>query len=378
MLECHVHIVEEDLRALFKEHRVFTDTGDRCRVVLFNLYDASARLLLRENPLDRERIGPDDPRTVHLVVVGFGQMGQSLVLHAARIGHFANGRRLRVTIIDRDLAPAQRQFLRRHPQLPDICDLTFLEREADDTATLAEIAAFCAAPDSLATIAICLDADTRGLSLALALLPRIKPTRTPILLRMTTDGGLTTLLDADIAASQLAGLVKPFPLIGLSSDREILRQREMDVGAMAVHADYVAKRRASEHNPNDPALRKWEELDEDFKDSNRQQADHNDVKLRALGLIATADAAGEAVTTFTAEEVETLARTEHARWNAERFLAGWSYAPGKKNIELKTSPHLVLWNELSDDIREYDREAVRNIPRLVALSGRRIVRATSR
>jgi hypothetical protein len=70
-----------------------------------------------------------------------------------------------------------------------------------------------------------------------------------------------------------------------------------------------------------------------------------------------------------------LARMEHARWNAERFLAGWSYAPGKKNVERKTSPWLVGWGELPEEIREYDREAVRNIPHLVALSGRRIVSA---
>jgi hypothetical protein len=374
VLECHVHIVEPDLRTLFKEHRVFTDTGDRFRVVLFNIYDSSARLLLHRHPLDREHIGPDDPRTVHLLIIGFGFMGESLFLQAARGSHFANSKRLRVTVIDRDPSLLQRRFQRRHPKLAEVCDVTFLAREADDADTLAEVTAMCAEPQSLATVAICFDDDTRGLSLALALLPKVKPLRVPILLRMTTDGGLTTLLDNDIAATSLAGLVKPFPVIGLSSESEVLLHREMDAIAIAVHEDYRTKRRQGKHDTSDPSLNDWDNLDEDLKDSCRQQADHIEIKLRALGLSITTEKASAHITTFTPEEVEMLARMEHDRWNADRFLAGWSHAPGKKNVENKTSPWLIGWDALPEDIREYDREAVRNIPHLVELSGRRMVR----
>lgn len=187
--ECHVYIVELDLRALFKEHHVFTDTGDRFRVVLFNIDDSSARLLLRRYPLDRERIAPDDPRTVLLIVIGFGLMGESLVLQAARNSHFANGHRLRVTVVDHDAEQPKRCFLRHHPNMAAVCDVAFLTREADDTGTLAEIAALCAEADALPTVAICFDDDTRGLSLALALLPKLKALRASVLLRMTTDGG---------------------------------------------------------------------------------------------------------------------------------------------------------------------------------------------
>ena len=382
VLECQVHIVEPDLRALFKEHRVFTDTGDRFRVMLFNVYDSSARLLLRRHPLDRECIGAEDHRTVHLIIIGFGLMGESLLLQAARGSHFANGRHLRVTIVDRDPDVHRRCLLRRFPKLDAVCDVAFLAREADDAATLAEIANLCATSDALPTVAICFDDDTRSLSLALALLPKVKPLSVPILLRMASDGGLTTLLDADIAAKSLAGLVKFFPVIGLSSKSEALLHREMDSGAIAAHEDYRVKRRMGNHDASDPSLNDWDSLDEDLKDSNRQQADHIEVKLRALGLTVTAEMtgenAGEPVTAFTPEEVELLARMEHDRWNADRFLAGWSHAPGKKNVESKTSPWLLDWDALPDDIREYDREAVRNIPHLVELSGRRIVRGAAK
>jgi hypothetical protein len=43
-------------------------------------------------------------------------------------------------------------------------------------------------------------------------------------------------------------------------------------------------------------------------------------------------------------------------------------------VENKTSPWLIGWDQLPEEIREYDREAVRNIPNLVKASGGRIVR----
>jgi hypothetical protein len=57
---------------------------------------------------------------------------------------------------------------------------------------------------------------------------------------------------------------------------------------------------------------------------------------------------------------------EHARWVAERLLAGWTYASGKKSPETRTNPNLVPWSELTEPVKEYDRDAVKNIPDLLA------------
>ena len=50
------------------------------------------------------------PRTVHIVLLGFGRMGRSVAVRAAKIGHFANGRLLRITVVDRQ-AELQRERL---------------------------------------------------------------------------------------------------------------------------------------------------------------------------------------------------------------------------------------------------------------------------
>ena len=77
---------------------------------------------------------------------------------------------------------------------------------------------------------------------------------------------------------------------------------------------------------------------------------------------------------FTPEEIERMARLEHKRWVEERRMNGWTYAPAPKNIKKKTTPYLVPWEELTEDIKELDRNTVRDLPGLLARIGFQIYR----
>ena len=71
------------------------------------------------------------------------------------------------------------------------------------------------------------------------------------------------------------------------------------------------------------------------------------------------------ISEFSPSEVECLAILEHRRWIEERSKAGWSY--GKtRDVDARTSPYMVPWEELPDRVREWNRSAVRNIPMLLA------------
>ncbi len=52
---------------------------------------------------------------------------------------------------------------------------------------------------------------------------------------------------------------------------------------------------------------------------------------------------------------------------AERRLAGWTHAP-ERNPERKASPHLAPYEELPEKVKEWDRQAVRAIPDILALA----------
>lgn len=105
----------------------------------------------------------------------------------------------------------------------------------------------------------------------------------------------------------------------------------------------------------------WEELPDTLKDSNIRQARGVFDKLNRYGYVATYEQDGrEEITEFTKEQVEKLAREEHDAWWAERKSNGWTYAE-KKNVDKKTSPYMLPYDELLETIKELDRDAVRNV-----------------
>ena len=77
--------------------------------------------------------------------------------------------------------------------------------------------------------------------------------------------------------------------------------------------------------------------------------------------------------TFSEEEIEKLSELEHRRWNAERSLAGWTLGK-QKNDKTRKTPYLTDWNKIPEGIKNYDRDAVKNIPNVLGLVGLKVVR----
>jgi len=368
-----VQVVDLRLATLLERHRMLTEAADRFAARVFNPYESSARLALRDHPLDREWLGPRDPRSVRLIVVGFGQMGECLTLQAARQGAYANGRPIRITVVDRDAERKEHLFRERYPDFGRIGALDFIAGEAADPALLAEIQRLATLPGELTTLAICFDDDSRSLSCALDILPRLREARIPLLVRMSDAVGLATLLECEGEQCGWAAAVHPFGMVDGVCNRDTLLHERLDTLARALHETYVGHRLAQGAAPDKPSLRPWDRLDEAYRESNRQAADQIAVKLRALRCTtAPAGSRGAPVDRFADEEVEILARMEHARWCAERLLAGWT--AGQASLEKRTTPHIVGWDDLDEPTREIDRELVREIPRVVRRVGDQVYR----
>ena len=135
--------------------------------------------------------------------------------------------------------------------------------------------------------------------------------------------------------------------------------------ARAIHENFRGLR-ARNMGSEDPAMAEWDRLRDDLKESNLQQADDVSRKLRRIGC-AVHKVVGRDVAsmTFAEDEIQVMAEMEHARWNVERLLAGWTWAEKRDPIR-KTSPYLVGWLELPEDVKEWDRETVRKIPEFLA------------
>jgi hypothetical protein len=375
VVKCFVHVFDLHLCEAFRQYRVFAETGDRLRAHIFNIHENSARLLLENHPLDRCRIQVDSQQEVRLVVIGFGWMGESVVLQAAKTAHFANGKKLRVLIVDLHSERLRQNFCNRYSRFDQVCTAEYVEGDTNDPEIVAQICSWASEPKALTTIVVCLDNESQCLSCALNLQSKLGDGQLPILARMTDHAGLATLLENG-CGKKFCSSIKPFGMTGFTCTRRMLLDEELDVLARAIHHSYVEDQRKMGKPATDLSMRPWERLDHDLRESNRQQADHIPVKLRAIGCFSSPPALGQLpVTQFTEDEIELLARMEHARFNAERFLAGWNCGP--KNVAKKTSPYLVAWDDLPAEIKDYDREAVRNIPHLMKTIGQTIHRCDS-
>ena len=141
--------------------------------------------------------------------------------------------------------------------------------------------------------------------------------------------------------------------------------------ARAMHENYVREQQAKGDGADaNPSLVPWEETEESLKESNRRFADGIGEKLRAAGCVvrpASGDSA-EVPFQFTDQEIEVLARIEHDRWAADLERDGWRSGPAKDPVA-KQHPLLVSWEELSEDDRDKDRAAVRNLPNMLLDAG---------
>ncbi|HNX33260.1 MAG TPA: NUDIX domain-containing protein [Kiritimatiellia bacterium] len=146
-----------------------------------------------------------------------------------------------------------------------------------------------------------------------------------------------------------------------------------EIPGQIIHDNYVSAQHKKVCQPN---LLPWTLLRDDLKHSNRHQAACSVAMLQQCGFgVREADRSriDPSKIVFAPEEVEHLSELEHGRWNVERLNNGWRRAD-KKNEALKLSPYLVAWRELPDDIKAYDRDAIRNWPATLAQAGLEVYR----
>ncbi len=145
----------------------------------------------------------------------------------------------------------------------------------------------------------------------------------------------------------------------------VLFAASRDAIGEAIHEKYRSDHGAT-MDPASPILRPWSELDETYKRSNRGQATDFIRKLERVGCGYRPLKTGGATSfRFSKREVELLAELEHERWMAERSDAGYTFG-SERDEERKTNPSMIPWSELSDEVRQYDRDTVTAIPEFMA------------
>ena len=118
----------------------------------------------------------------------------------------------------------------------------------------------------------------------------------------------------------------------------------------------------------------FDELPDYIKYSNYKQTDFLVKILAELGYEMVDTASKEnAIVSFDEDEINYLAKREHAAWYKLKINLGWKYGSIKDENE-KTNPNLIQWDELDYNIQELNKKTFRDLPVLCQNVGLKIVK----
>lgn len=374
-ISCYCQVADGALRSQLARFHLVEAKGLRLRVRVFSTDELSAAALLEKFPPERHLpLGQQASRT-HVALLGGGHFAMALAEQMAQQCHYwrpipdHTQPRARLTIVAPDAEQVLACLGERIPGLGEFLELAAIPAliTRPDIVALLHAASpvpvsqyFVAAPDEMAVLMA-----ATGIGRDLARSGNCR------------DGQVVAVLLAQqhpVAPDLWRGNANLAFFEGRDScTAEVIIGGARDKLAKAAHARYL------EHALQQgqllgarPNLLPWEDLDEFFRSSNRQQVAHQRVKERALmQLQPTGERQGGTQGAASAEVIEQLADMEHRRWMAFYRVHGWIYA-SRRDDALQVHDCLIPYVDLPESVKRYSREAACEIVASSTLSKNKI------
>jgi hypothetical protein len=238
-------------------------------------------------------------RDFTVMILGFGTVGQSALLRLVMNGQFL-GSTMRAVVIDREIEHLCERFLHNYPSLDICCKIDFKNFDVRDKAFF-ELLRETGNIDYIVA-ALGEDEMNRRMALDIRLYYERKSIDLPFIAVYEKCGGLHDTSQNEKIFS--------FGCREIIYKEAVIIREETDRMAKVVHEVYGG----------DPP---WQELDWVLHESNRASADFIPAMLRLAGL-SREIAERQQVLTNISDLAETLAKTEHLRWNAFHAAMGFS------------------------------------------------------
>jgi len=322
---------------------------------------------------------PFEPGTLEgeapeIVVLGFGPLGEAVVLEGLLREHHADRPGPRIRVLHPDGPRLQRDFESSHPAASKVGEVVFDGVDPSTPAGLERLVTVLQGTRSLPMI-VWVAPDPGGLALAtiLRFLEQAEVDVPPIHVHATrTDdaGALARHVDQGVVR-RFGGQPVP-PILDRSRTSAIERM------AYEVHRQYLVS--ALTRGPDidwRPSMQVWSRLPERLREDNRRQVEHNFTKLDDVDWCALPPSQAprssvRAGSPFAeAHVLWSVARAEKRRWNASRQLDGWRLGP--RDDTKKLHPLLVSFDELPAEEQLKDVDAVRALPTVMAAHGYAVV-----
>jgi len=139
------------------------------------------------------------------------------------------------------------------------------------------------------------------------------------------------------------------------------------------HSAYVQSKTKDLWNTA-PNMMEWGRLADTYKKANINQVVYSAELFARNGFKIVKDPKGAlSYSSLMPAEQLALAKAEHGRWVSDRVKGGW--APGKRDDSKKRHNCIALWDDLTEEIKGYDYQAIENLFKSYAEGGYYIVRA---
>lgn len=347
---------------------------------------------------------------VHLVIVGFSNMGQALLLEALRVCHYANYDdaqenesrvRTQITVIDKNMDVVKSYFTAQYPNIEiQVDDIQIIYRSEDicSSSVREDLRCWCKDEKRLLTIAICISDPDESIMLGLNLPGEIYQSETRVLIRQEIQTDLGEIINKDNGRYRH---VKVFGMLEQGISKDMLRdempsyinQEYEDIyDTQNTPKEYIKrlygymKTNELKQLEKDKARARltWSNLEENMRWANRYQIDAYLSYLHTLGYKVTRTLEiGQKIVTpdefceqLDNDKMRVLMRMEKHRWNAERTIEGWQFGKKRNNIH-RIHPLIVPFHNIAADEKLKDKSVIINLPYLLELAGYKIINLTN-
>lgn len=386
--EVYIHIQDYSLKEILTQSHVFRFSDLNPKFI--NIHELAARKALWQNPVDIIADVSDPNCQPHAVIIGYSPTSKNLIREICLQWHFLNLKKPRITLLDSELTTDK--LVAENPYLSLVSD--FCVEKIQGIYPSEEDFNKLHQKTPIHLLFCCEENDVTLLStLSRLVIWQRKQQNPPSSSQIKSvyftydNRSITDKLEEKLNEKN-ASLVTVFNISEQAANATTFLGEQADQFARFIHDQWLTgekirfnkKLKESEANGKSvpkakDSMAEWSELDEEFRRSNRSQGDHAEIKIRALGLkdISMDNLTLEKIEMLTdkvkeveknTELFENFAAMEHNRWNADKYVSGYTYDT-TRNDNLKLHDNLTHYDNLTDDIKQYDRDVLKWIPELL-------------
>lgn len=367
LLKIRIHLTEYRNLCVFKEnHKKNTGYFD---YHAFNIYQLAAEKVVDDFSPDQYLTIKDETSSqVHILVAGLTIQSEFVILEAAQMYHFRNLGKLKISVLDYDIDTKMISFKNNHTNIDKVIDFNPI-----DAYWFFNNDEYKPPLPDVSVCFVCFNDDSMNINNYAMLRQKFtnhnKTIDTPQIISIFPQNTSMKDLFPDLYtnAKIMNIIIKELYNDFCIEDIVIENSKHFDKIAQYINYIYTTKIENVKIGIKTFDKKNWDNKSDFEKDWNRYPARHLIIKLRTLGLKLSPNKSDNIIDLrcLTKDQKEVLAKMEHRRWIAEKWLTG--FVPDNYGIEknlkntLKYHPDLVEWEKLSNEEQSKDYYTIDNI-----------------